>query len=73
MKNSTRRDTFFLPSPLFFLPFFFLTLLLMGRLVQIEVDNFKSYKGHQVIGPFHHFTSVIGPNGSGMCTQPCLP
>ncbi|KAI8089897.1 RecF/RecN/SMC [Halteromyces radiatus] len=37
----------------------------MGRLLQIEVENFKSYKGHQIIGPFHHFTSVIGPNGSG--------
>lgn len=37
----------------------------MGKLVRLEVDNFKSYKGHQVIGPFHKFTSVIGPNGSG--------
>ncbi|KAJ3285102.1 Structural maintenance of chromosomes protein 1 [Rhizoclosmatium sp. JEL0117] len=37
----------------------------MGRLVQLEVHNFKSYKGHQVIGPFDNFTSVIGPNGAG--------
>ena len=29
-------------------------------------DNFKSYSGTQVLGPFHHsFTSIVGPNGSG--------
>ncbi|KAJ3088604.1 Structural maintenance of chromosomes protein 1 [Quaeritorhiza haematococci] len=37
----------------------------MGRLVHLEVENFKSYKGIQKIGPFFNFTSVIGPNGSG--------
>jgi len=37
----------------------------MGKLTQIEVSNFKSYKGHQLIGPFHDFTSIIGPNGAG--------
>jgi structural maintenance of chromosome 1 len=37
----------------------------MGKLVQIEVSNFKSYKGHQTIGPFYDFTSIIGPNGAG--------
>ncbi|KAI8977063.1 RecF/RecN/SMC [Mycotypha africana] len=37
----------------------------MGRLVCIEVEDFKSYKGKQTIGPFNEFTSVIGPNGSG--------
>jgi structural maintenance of chromosome 1 len=31
----------------------------------IELQNFKSYGGKQVIGPFKDFTSVIGPNGSG--------
>lgn len=31
----------------------------------IEVENFKSYKGHIVIGPLKRFTAVIGPNGSG--------
>uniref|UniRef100_A0A183C6U5 Structural maintenance of chromosomes protein n=1 Tax=Globodera pallida TaxID=36090 RepID=A0A183C6U5_GLOPA len=32
----------------------------------IEVENFKSYHGRQIIGPFHKsFTSIIGPNGSG--------
>ncbi|KAA1102179.1 Structural maintenance of chromosomes protein 1 [Puccinia graminis f. sp. tritici] len=30
----------------------------------VEVDNFKSYKGVQTIGPFKHFTAVIGPNGA---------
>lgn len=34
-------------------------------LIRIEVSNFKSYRGHQVIGPFKNFTSVIGPNGAG--------
>jgi structural maintenance of chromosome 1 len=34
-------------------------------LVQIEVCDFKSYRGHQTIGPFKNFTSVIGPNGAG--------
>jgi structural maintenance of chromosome 1 len=35
-------------------------------LVRLEVENFKSYKGKQTIGPFTRFTAVIGPNGSGM-------
>ncbi|KAF9454363.1 condensin complex subunit SMC1 [Macrolepiota fuliginosa MF-IS2] len=34
-------------------------------LVRIEVCDFKSYRGHQTIGPFKNFTSVIGPNGAG--------
>ncbi|KAH6918179.1 cohesin complex subunit psm1 [Coprinopsis sp. MPI-PUGE-AT-0042] len=34
-------------------------------LLRIEVCDFKSYRGHQVIGPFTTFTSVIGPNGAG--------
>lgn len=38
----------------------------MGRLHRIELENFKSYKGHQTIGPFNDFTCVIGPNGAGM-------
>ncbi|KAG0208218.1 Structural maintenance of chromosomes protein 1 [Mortierella sp. GBA30] len=37
----------------------------MGRLHRIELENFKSYKGHQTIGPFNDFTCVIGPNGAG--------
>lgn len=34
-------------------------------LKQLEVENFKSYRGRQVIGPFSTFSAVIGPNGSG--------
>jgi len=30
-----------------------------------QVENFKSYRGRQRIGPFGGFTAVIGPNGSG--------
>ena len=37
----------------------------MGRLQQLEVESFKSYAGHQVIGPFSSFQAVIGPNGAG--------
>ncbi|KAK3794036.1 hypothetical protein RRG08_028468 [Elysia crispata] len=36
-----------------------------GFLKYIEVENFKSYKGKQTIGPFKQFTAIIGPNGSG--------
>lgn len=37
----------------------------MGRLVRLELYNFKSYRDHQTIGPFYDFTAVIGPNGAG--------
>ncbi|KAI8074436.1 RecF/RecN/SMC [Gongronella butleri] len=37
----------------------------MSRLLHIELDNFKSYKGRHVIGPFNDFTCIMGPNGSG--------
>lgn len=39
-----------------------------GRLIitKVVLENFKSYAGVIVIGPFHIcFTSVVGPNGSG--------
>ncbi|VEL42796.1 unnamed protein product, partial [Protopolystoma xenopodis] len=36
-----------------------------GRLRFIELENYKSYKGKQIIGPFSTFTAIIGPNGSG--------
>eukprot|EP00898_Chlorokybus_atmophyticus_P006531 jgi/Chlat1/687/Chrsp104S01283 len=36
-----------------------------GSILRLEVENFKSYKGRQVIGPFRDFTAVIGPNGAG--------
>ena len=32
---------------------------------QLEIENFKSYAGKQLIGPFDDFTCIIGPNGSG--------
>jgi structural maintenance of chromosome 1 len=44
---------------------FQLALLEMGFLKRLELENFKSYKGFQVIGPFKRFTAIIGPNGAG--------
>lgn len=35
------------------------------KLESINLENFKSYKGTQLIGPFSSFTAIIGPNGSG--------
>ena len=30
------------------------------------LENFKSYGGERVVGPFHkRFSSIVGPNGSG--------
>ena len=37
----------------------------MGRLRRLELENFKSYQGKQIIGPFDDFTAIIGPNGAG--------
>ena len=37
----------------------------MGRLKHLELENFKSYSGIQIVGPFDDFTCIIGPNGSG--------
>ncbi|KDO31305.1 hypothetical protein SPRG_03921 [Saprolegnia parasitica CBS 223.65] len=37
----------------------------MGRILRLDVSNFKSYGGKQEIGPFYRFTAVIGPNGAG--------
>jgi structural maintenance of chromosome 1 len=36
-----------------------------GKLVQLELENFKSYAGKQTVGPFSDFTCIIGPNGAG--------
>lgn len=36
-----------------------------GYLDKLELENFKSYKGLQVVGPFKKFTAIIGPNGTG--------
>uniref|UniRef100_A0A8C6RF75 Structural maintenance of chromosomes protein n=1 Tax=Nannospalax galili TaxID=1026970 RepID=A0A8C6RF75_NANGA len=37
----------------------------MGWLEVLLVENFKSWRGRQVIGPFKRFTCIVGPNGSG--------
>ncbi|XP_006899597.1 PREDICTED: structural maintenance of chromosomes protein 1B-like [Elephantulus edwardii] len=37
----------------------------MGHLELLLVENFKSWRGRQAIGPFKKFTCIIGPNGSG--------
>lgn len=42
------------------------SLFSMGRVLRLECENFKSYKGHQTIGPFDQFSCIVGPNGSGM-------
>ncbi|KAL9251813.1 Structural maintenance of chromosomes protein 1-like protein [Drosera capensis] len=41
------------------------TMPALGKLNRLELENFKSYKGHQTIGPFRDFTAIIGPNGAG--------
>ncbi|KAK4574371.1 Structural maintenance of chromosomes protein 1B [Recurvomyces mirabilis] len=38
----------------------------MGKLKELVLNNFKSYKGHHVLQfGDSYFTSIIGPNGSG--------
>ncbi|KAF2461668.1 cohesin complex subunit [Lineolata rhizophorae] len=38
----------------------------MGKLIRLELFNFKSYKGHHsLLFGDSYFTSIIGPNGSG--------
>lgn len=34
-------------------------------LVGIELYNFKSYRGHHIVGPFTDLTAIVGSNGSG--------
>lgn len=29
-----------------------------GRIVRLEIDSFKSYKGLHIVGPFKNFTGV---------------
>ncbi|KAK4273039.1 hypothetical protein QN277_021511 [Acacia crassicarpa] len=41
------------------------SLISPGKIHRLEMENFKSYKGLQVIGPFYDFTAIIGPNGAG--------
>lgn len=42
-----------------------------GRIDRLEAENFKSYKGRQIIGPFKDFACVIGPNGAGVFYCDC--
>lgn len=44
-----------------------------GRVVHLEVENFKSYRGHQLIGPFRDFTAIVGPNVRRAPAWRCLP
>uniref|UniRef100_A0A3B3HWV7 Structural maintenance of chromosomes 1B n=1 Tax=Oryzias latipes TaxID=8090 RepID=A0A3B3HWV7_ORYLA len=37
----------------------------MGYLKQLDIENFKSWRGKHVIGPFMKFSCIIGTNGSG--------
>ncbi|KAK5660112.1 hypothetical protein OQA88_13581 [Cercophora sp. LCS_1] len=38
----------------------------MGKLIRLELFNFKSYKGHHtLLFGDSYFTSIVGPNGSG--------
>ncbi|OAF71099.1 Structural maintenance of chromosomes protein 1 [Intoshia linei] len=39
--------------------------MLQRGLRYIEIENFKSFEGRQVIGPFKNFNAIVGPNGSG--------
>ena len=41
------------------------TMFRAGYISRLEIENFKSYKGKHVVGPFSRFTAVVGPNGSG--------
>jgi len=35
------------------------------KISHLEVENFKSFRGHHIVGPFTGMTGVIGPNGCG--------
>eukprot|EP00127_Corallochytrium_limacisporum_P005493 Clim_evm10s207 gene=Clim_evmTU10s207 len=35
-------------------------------ITQMVLENFKSYAGERILGPFHsNFSTIVGPNGSG--------
>lgn len=36
-----------------------------STLVSIELNNFKSFEGSHIVGPFTSFTGIVGPNGGG--------
>lgn len=35
------------------------------RIDRLELNNFKSYQGKVVVGPFTSFSCIVGPNGAG--------
>ena len=41
------------------------------KLKHIEVCNFKSFSGKQILGPFRNFVGIVGPNGSGTVNNKC--
>ncbi|KAJ3677874.1 hypothetical protein LUZ60_001677 [Juncus effusus] len=41
------------------------SVVAQGKIQRLELENFKSYKGFQTVGPFCDFTAIIGPNGAG--------
>ncbi|EER44632.1 cohesin complex subunit [Histoplasma capsulatum H143] len=46
----------------------------MGKLIRLELFNFKSYKGHHtLLFGDAYFASIIGPNGSGKSNSSVLP
>uniref|UniRef100_A0A1I8P3Q0 Structural maintenance of chromosomes protein n=1 Tax=Stomoxys calcitrans TaxID=35570 RepID=A0A1I8P3Q0_STOCA len=64
-EGGTRIGDIYIPPPI---PPYCSTESKGPRLIikKIENNNFKSYAGKVVLGPFHHcFTAIIGPNGSG--------
>lgn len=36
-----------------------------SRILYLELNDFKSYRGHVKVGPFKDFTCIVGPNGAG--------
>ncbi|EYU27367.1 hypothetical protein ABFS82_13G165500 [Erythranthe guttata] len=40
-------------------------MAIAGKIIRLELENFKSYEGHQIIGPLYDFTAIIGHNGAG--------
>ncbi|XP_008586744.1 PREDICTED: structural maintenance of chromosomes protein 1B-like [Galeopterus variegatus] len=46
----------------------------MGVLQVLVVENFKSWRGRQIIGPFKRFTCIIGPSDSACekVAQKCI-
>ena len=41
------------------------SLMISGFIESLELENFKSYRGRHVLGPFQPFMAIIGPNHAG--------